>query len=454
MSKRTERARLVLAGLLLVAVLPAGAGTVEATGRAAPAVTVTAPERIAQELTGWDVAFDSIGGRPSPPAPAHVGSVDAEIALPETVRDVRVVPDGPGTFTATTPTSWDTLAAGSRVSVNWRWTAPLRVEDAPDELGLRVLVRYVDTAGEHVVAGRDAVATPPPAAPAHDAYVSDLPLSFAVNGYGPVERDRNNGELDPRDGGPIRLDGVTYAKGLGFNARGVAGVHLGGRCGRFSAQVGIDDAKRGGGSVVFRVFGDGRVLFDSGRMTGGTASKPVGVDVSGVRTLKLVADPTGDGQGNDWANWANAHVACGGPAPAEYRLRNVRSGLCLDVTASSTTPGANIEQWTCNGGANQRFRLSENANSIKFSAVHSGLCVGVAGSVPTDGGNVIQWTCGPSVSQNWHAVTVGQGGYQLRNANSGKCLEVHQASTTAGANVQQWTCAGRLHQFWVLERVG
>lgn len=231
-------------------------------------------------------------------------------------------------------------------------------------------------------------------------------------------------------------------------------MHLGGNCGRFTALVGVDDAKGSGGSVIFRVVADGRVLFDSGRMTGATAAKPVDVDVTGVRRLKLVADPTADGQANDWADWAGAHVTCGGPAPGAYRLVNTRSGHCLDVKADSRDPGASLLQWSCNGGGNQRFDLTRNGGAIKLAGANSGLCVGVAGSVLTNGGDVIQWTCNTNTSQQWRPVSVGRGVYELRNGNSGLCMEVHQASTEAGANVQQWSCNGGAHQSWRLDRVG
>jgi len=39
-----------------------------------------------------------------------------------------------------------------------------------------------------------------------------------TNGWGPVERDRSNGESAPGDGNPLTLDGVVYLKGLGILA--------------------------------------------------------------------------------------------------------------------------------------------------------------------------------------------------------------------------------------------
>jgi hypothetical protein len=50
------------------------------------------------------------------------------------------------------------------------------------------------------------------------SYVSDLALTVVSNGWGPLERDRSNGDLAAGDGSPLTLNGVTYAKGLGVHA--------------------------------------------------------------------------------------------------------------------------------------------------------------------------------------------------------------------------------------------
>lgn len=443
-----KRRWLVLAGVLLVLPLPQATS---AFSTAEPViVTVTAPGSIGQERTVWDVAFDSNTGRINPPVPGHIGVVSAEVTAPSAVRNVHVSPDGPGRFSPTSVTSWPSLAAGQRVTVSWRWTAPLRAENPPDRLTVTATVRYEDDAGQHAVSAQTTVASPPPPPPVHDAYVSDLPYDYVVNGYGPLERDRNNGELSPRDGGPIRLGGVTYAKGLGVHARSTVGLRLAGRCDRFTALVGVDDSRGSAGSVIFRVVADGQVRYDSGVMTGSTAAKPVDIGIAGVDRLSLVAEPTGDGQGGDWADWAEAHVRCGGVAPGTYRLVNAHSGQCLDVQADSREPGAAILQWGCNGGGNQSFRVTASDQGVKVTGLNSGLCLGVALSGTAPGADVIQWTCNTNTSQQWLPVSVGRGRYRMVNGNSGHCLEVAQASLSQGAVVQQWTCNNLAHQSWRL----
>jgi hypothetical protein len=54
--------------------------------------------------------------------------------------------------------------------------------------------------------------------PPDTTYLSNLNPTLATNGWGPYEKDHSNGEANANDGGPIRLNGVTYAKGLGTHA--------------------------------------------------------------------------------------------------------------------------------------------------------------------------------------------------------------------------------------------
>lgn len=149
-------------------------------------------------------------------------------------------------------------------------------------------------------------------------FVSDLvPTNDpAPNGWGPMERDMSNGEDAANDGNTISIGGVLSSKGLGvhpFNDSRVSEVRydLGGAFSRFLADVGMDDEK-GGGSVVFQVYGDGNLLFDSGlRVNSDTSTgQPlrVDVDVSGVDQLWLVVNNGGDGYSEDHADWGNARL--------------------------------------------------------------------------------------------------------------------------------------------------
>jgi hypothetical protein len=122
----------------------------------------------------------------------------------------------------------------------------------------------------------------------------------------------SNGETAAGDGRTITLNGKTYAKGLGVHALSSVKNDLAGKCSRFTTDIGVDDEVSTRGSVVFQVLTDNAIVYDSGTMTGSTATKAVSVPLTGKNTLELRVTDAENGNGSDHADWANASVTCGG----------------------------------------------------------------------------------------------------------------------------------------------
>ena len=107
-------------------------------------------------------------------------------------------------------------------------------------------------------------------------------------------------------GNPLSLRGTTYATGLGAHASSTIVYSLAGKNTLFTVDVGVDDEVLGQGAVDFRVVGDGKVLFDSGVVTGTSAVVHISVSLVGVQTLTLLATPGIVGNIDyDHADWAN-----------------------------------------------------------------------------------------------------------------------------------------------------
>jgi hypothetical protein len=104
---------------------------------------------------------------------------------------------------------------------------------------------------------------------------------------------------------PLRLGLRRHAKGIGTHAPSEIVYRLGGKHARFFARVGGAES---GGTVVFQVFGDDRLLADTGPMHGLREVKTIDVSVSGVERLRLVVTDAGDGYHCDMANWASARL--------------------------------------------------------------------------------------------------------------------------------------------------
>ncbi|WP_425555557.1 NPCBM/NEW2 domain-containing protein [Kitasatospora kazusensis] len=140
--------------------------------------------------------------------------------------------------------------------------------------------------------------------------VSDLTWTSAVNGWGPVERDMSNGERGAGDGGPITVNGVVYAKGLGTNAYSEVDYYLGGDCTKVSTDVGVDDESATKGSVVFQIYRDATLVADSGLLTFNDNAKHLTADLTGGNELRLVVTDGGDGNTSDHADWAAPQLTC------------------------------------------------------------------------------------------------------------------------------------------------
>ncbi|WP_271318185.1 RICIN domain-containing protein [Streptantibioticus silvisoli] len=176
----------------------------------------------------------------------------------------------------------------------------------------------------------------------------------------------------------------------------------------------------------------------------------------GTRLLEIATDDNGSECEPYYATGSSRGTqdATGsGLTPGDtYRMIDVISGDCLDVSADSRAVGGNIQQWTCNGLGPQNFLFGRTATGdFTLTGQDSGLCVTVAGASTAPGANVDQEGCTGAADQRWQAVNEGDGHWTWRNTGSGLCLDVSGGSTTAGANVQQWTCNDLSPQIWKLE---
>lgn len=138
-------------------------------------------------------------------------------------------------------------------------------------------------------------------------YVSDLKpaemrLVPYLDGSFSLGRDRSVG------GRPLRLAGKAYARGLGAHSRSDVTYALDGGFQTFAATLGIDDAVGAAGSVIFRVFGDDKPLFESPVVRGGDVPIELKLPVKGVLLLRLEVDYADGGDTADQADWADARL--------------------------------------------------------------------------------------------------------------------------------------------------
>jgi len=91
-------------------------------------------------------------------------------------------------------------------------------------------------------------------------------------------------------GGPLKLDGRVYQRGLGLHSFCELTYDLAGRFEFLVAMVGIDDAARPNGDATVTVLGDGRDLTGPLRLSGKDAAKRLRLDVKGIARLTIRVD--------------------------------------------------------------------------------------------------------------------------------------------------------------------
>jgi hypothetical protein len=150
----------------------------------------------------------------------------------------------------------------------------------------------------------------------------------------------------------------------------------------------------------------------------------------------------------------------GPPLPAPplagglYTLTARHSSKCLDVEGANSKNGANVQQWDCNNGNNQKWSLvSKGGEVYTLAALHSGKCLDVAGARNDNGADVLQWDCHGKDNQTWRITKGGDGYFRLAARHSSKCLDVASASVNNGANVIQWDCHNGNNQKWKISSV-
>ncbi|MFD8686314.1 ricin-type beta-trefoil lectin domain protein [Streptomyces sp. NPDC059651] len=152
-----------------------------------------------------------------------------------------------------------------------------------------------------------------------------------------------------------------------------------------------------------------------------------GLGIQGYRTDQFDNLSLTPGQGNP-------------PTGGAGRISSVLDGnKCLDDFTGSTTAGAVVDIWDCNGSPAQQWTVGNG--SVKTG----GLCLDVVGNGTANGSLVNLWTCNGAANQEWN---VSNGA--LVNPQSGRCLDIPALNTTNGTQLALWDCNNGPNQRWNL----
>lgn len=179
--------------------------------------------------------------------------------------------------------------------------------------------------------------------------LSEMDLSKVYQPYGNPMKNR------AVTGQPLQVAGKVYDSGIGVQADSRIKLTMSRNSSLFSCKIGVNDATidykntevnkvpltdgtmiyyqntnnkkqfigvgSGSGvidkgSVVFKISGDGKELYNSGILHGGDAAKDVSISIKGIDVLELSVENAGDGLSGDHANWLEASLEYTEIAPA------------------------------------------------------------------------------------------------------------------------------------------
>ncbi|MER5582374.1 RICIN domain-containing protein [Streptomyces asoensis] len=156
--------------------------------------------------------------------------------------------------------------------------------------------------------------------------------------------------------------------------------------------------------------------------------------------------PTATSLSMSWAPEVTVDTAAGtvtGTSATYNTLVARHSGRCADVTSQSLWAGAQIKQYDCNGGGNQKYWFrSVGGGYYQLVVRNSSLCV------QENADTVSQENCNATATtQQWSLATSGSY-VNVKARTSGECLDVNGASTANSAAVITYTCNGGTNQQW------
>ncbi len=187
--------------------------------------------------------------------------------------------------------------------------------------------------------------------------ITELPLEHFVQSYGqPMQHQSISGE-------PLRVGDRVFAKGIGTHSDSQFKIKLQGQASRFQAKLGftsrekaiapnevssipLADGKRTfyrskgaqkfflgvegkdgkidtDGQVVFKIVGDGKVLYNSGAIHSRDLITEIDVDVSKVDMLELLVEKGQDGYSGDAVAWIEPQITYTGHAPVAVDINSI-----------------------------------------------------------------------------------------------------------------------------------
>ncbi|OLZ64969.1 hypothetical protein AV521_34010 [Streptomyces sp. IMTB 2501] len=128
--------------------------------------------------------------------------------------------------------------------------------------------------------------------------------------------------------------------------------------------------------------------------------------------------------------------------PYHWYIKNAASGKCLEIPGGHDENGAPAQQWTCNGGDNQKWTgtqrtYGDGTVGWLYTNDESGKCLEVADWSGSAGAALRVWDCHAGDNQWWDDVSYSTG-FAMINDNSRLAADMPGSSQADGTQAVQW----------------
>ena len=144
----------------------------------------------------------------------------------------------------------------------------------------------------------------------------------------------------------------------------------------------------------------------------------------------------------------------------KYMIKNVNSGLYLEVSGGTAAAATNVDQWGAYGPAAYNTWTVKYAGSgyyYIYSMLGDGntYLLDVNRNQAANGTNIQIYTKSGSDAQQFKFSKNKDGSYKIytKASKDASVIEIANGSTASGANVQQFSMNGYNCQDWILEEV-
>lgn len=139
--------------------------------------------------------------------------------------------------------------------------------------------------------------------------LNGIPVKWAYSGW---SLSSSNQSVPPKLnksilGQPLKVAGKLYENGIGTYAPSKILLDLNGKVSRFTCQLGLDDAAWEIGVGIFRIYADGKKIYESVPMSKNMEPLSVDLDVRGKKSLCLSVDDY-DNVKVDCSDWLNLRL--------------------------------------------------------------------------------------------------------------------------------------------------